>query len=75
MGATNYSECVRAETDASFGTEGEMLEATVEDELRDIAKYCATEFHGSYFEGKGYTTREEMLLLIFTMFDEAIYMP
>lgn len=75
IGATNYSECVRAETDASFGIEGEMLEATIEDELRNIAKYCATEFYGSYFEGKAYTTREEILLFIFTMFDEPVYMP
>lgn len=75
MGATNYSECVRSETDASFGTDGDMIEASTEDELRNMAKYCATEFLGSYFSGKDYTTREEMLMFVFTMFDEGIMLP
>jgi hypothetical protein len=75
LGATNYSECVRMETDASFGVDGEIMEETVEDELRGIAKYCATEYLGSYFSGKNYTTREEMLMFLFTMFDEGVYLP
>lgn len=75
IGATNYSECVRSETDASFGVDGALIEATTEDELRNMAKYCATEFLGSYFTGKDYTTREEMLMFIFTMFDEGIELP
>jgi hypothetical protein len=40
-----------------------------------MAKYCATEFLGSYFSGKEYTTREEMLMFVFTMFDEGIMLP
>jgi hypothetical protein len=75
MGATNYSECVRMETDVSFGIDGELIEGSIEDELRSIAKYCATEYLGSYFEGKDYTTREEMLMFVFTMFEEDIRMP
>ncbi len=75
MGATNYSECVRSETDASFGVDGTLIETTTEDELRNMAKYCATEFLGSYFSGKDYTTREEMLMFLFTMFEEGIRMP
>lgn len=50
MGPTNYSECVRSETDMSFGPDGEIYQDTVEDELRDIAKFCAVEYLGSYFE-------------------------
>jgi hypothetical protein len=75
MGATNYSECIRSETDASFGVDGALIEMTTEDELRNMAKYCATEFLGSYFSGKDYTTREEMLMFLFTMFDEGIELP
>jgi len=75
LGATNYSECVRLETDSSFGQEKKMIEDTAEDELRSIAKYCATEFYGEYFEGKNYTTREEMLMLLFTIFDEDVGIP
>lgn len=75
MGATNYFECVRIETDASFGENGALIEETAEAELKNIAKYCATEFYGSYFEGKSYTTREEVLMLLFTMFDEDVALP
>jgi hypothetical protein len=75
MGATNYTECVRSETDASFGVNGTLIEATTEDELRNMAKYCATEFLGSYFSGKNYTTREEMLMFLFTMFDMGAEVP
>lgn len=74
MWATNYTECVRAETDASFGPHGEYMEKTIEDELRNMAKYCATEYLGTYFEGKDYTTREEMLMFLFTMFDEDMHL-
>jgi hypothetical protein len=74
MGPTNYTECVRSETDAAFGSGGVMIEATTEDELRNMAKYCATEFYGVYFAGKAYTTREEMLMFIFTMFEEGVDM-
>lgn len=70
MGPTNYSECVRSETDMSFGPDGEIYQDTVEDELRDIAKFCAVEYLGSYFEWKDYTTREEILMMIFTLFEE-----
>jgi hypothetical protein len=75
IGATNYIECVRSETEASFGPNGTLIEGTTEDELRNMAKYCATEFYGSYFTGKSYTTREEMLMFIFTMFDEGVELP
>jgi hypothetical protein len=74
IGATNYAECVRSETDASFGPDGALIEETTEDELRNMAKYCATEFLGSYFSGKDYTTREEMLMFVFTMFEDGIPM-
>lgn len=75
LGPTNYHECVRYETTNSFWTEGIMLEETVEDELRNIAKHCAQEFYGVYFNGKDYTTREEMLMMLFTMFDEWVILP
>ena len=75
MGPTNYYECIRMETEVSFGIDGELIEDTVEDELRNIAKYCAIEYLGSYFEGKEYTTREEMLMMFFTLFGENLGMP
>jgi hypothetical protein len=75
LGATNYSECVRMEIDTSFGIGGELIEKNTESELRSIAKYCAIEYRGTYFEGKKYTTREEMLMMLFVMFDEGVYLP
>ena len=75
LGPTNYTECVRSETDASFWQSGSLIEKTAEAELMNIAKYCATEYYGTYFEGKKYTTREEMLMLLFTMFDEGVTLP
>lgn len=63
------------ETDISFGPNGVIIEDSIEDELRSIAKYCALEFYGNYFNGKKYTTREEMLMMLFTMFDEDVFLP
>jgi hypothetical protein len=50
LGPTNYAECVRAETDASFGPTGILLETDTQRELMNMAKYCATEYYGTYFE-------------------------
>jgi hypothetical protein len=43
LGPTNYNECIRSEIDVSFGPGGELYQDTAEDELRDIAKFCAVE--------------------------------
>ena len=67
--STNYEECLRNESFISFGL-GQRIESTDIKELKAIAKICAKEFYGSYFEGKSYTTREEFLMMLFTMFEE-----
>ena len=64
-----YAECITHESYISFGL-GESIEDTDIREYKAIAKACAEEFYGSYFEGKGYTTREEFLMMLFTMFGE-----
>ena len=53
----------------SFGL-GDTIEDKDIKELKSIAKSCAKEYYGSYFDGKSYTTREEFLMLLFTLFDE-----
>lgn len=40
--------------------------------MKAIAKSCAKTFYGKYFYSKKYTTREEFLMSIFTLFDEDI---
>lgn len=72
--ATTYDECVYSEAMASFWVGGGLLTGNSYDELRDIAKFCATEYYGSYFTGKDYTTREEMLMMLFSLFGEEVYM-
>ena len=70
--AENYDECVEKEVGYNFrGTQN----ANVFDTLRGIAKHCAQEFYGPYFDGKKYTTREEMLLAIFALFEEWVSLP
>jgi len=49
---TNYIECVQSEMNNSFGENGSMIENTPAAELKNLAKYCATEFYGEYFSGK-----------------------
>ncbi len=68
--AYSYEECVKFEVQSSFWNNPSPLSSDVFDELKWIAKYCAQEFYGPYFEGKTYTTREEMLMMFFTLFDE-----
>lgn len=68
--STNYEECLRNESFISFGL-GQRIENSDVKELKAIAKICAKEFYGSYFEGKSYTTREEFLMMLFTMFEES----
>lgn len=67
--STSYEECLRNESFISFGL-GQSIENSDVRELKAIAKICAKEFYGSYFEGKSYTTREEFLMMLFTMFEE-----
>ncbi len=69
---TTYDECVQSEMNASFGTNGSMIEVTATAELKNLAKYCATEFYGSYFTGKDYTTREEMTMFLLTALGEGV---
>jgi len=71
----SYESCVKIEFEVSFWPEWELIEETVEDELRSIAKFCAIEHYGEYFEWKEYTTREEMLMLLMTVFEEAVDIP
>lgn len=68
---TSYTECVQSESYYSFGL-GDRVEKNDIDELRLIAKSCAQEFYGPYFEGKAYTTREEFLMMMFAMFEEPV---
>ena len=69
--ATTYSECLENESYLSYGL-GERLEKTDILELKAIAKICAQQFYGTYFDGKPYTTREEYLMMLMTMFGEDI---
>lgn len=69
---TTYDECVQSEMNASFGPNGSMIEPTATAELKNLAKYCATEFYGEYFTGKDYTTREEMTMFLLTALGEKV---
>jgi hypothetical protein len=71
---TTYAECLSSEIYLSYGL-GERIEATDIRELRSIAKACAKKFYGKYFDGKSYTTREEYLMMLLTMFGENISLP
>ncbi len=68
---TTYSECIQNESYLSYGL-GERIESTDIKELKAIAKACAKKFYGSYFNGKSYTTREEYLMMLLTMFGEDV---
>lgn len=68
---TTYAECIQHQAYLSFGL-GERVSDSDMEELKLIAKSCASEFYGSYFSGKEYTTREEFLMMMFTMFSEPI---
>jgi uncharacterized protein (TIGR02145 family) len=69
--ATTYSECLVNESYLSYGL-GERLEKTDILELKAIAKTCAQQFYGTYFDGKPYTTREEYIMMLMTMFGEDV---
>ena len=69
--ATNYSECLTNEFYLSFGL-GERIESSDILELKAIAKSCAQQFYGTYFDGKSYTTREEYLMMLLTVFGEDV---
>ena len=69
--ATTYSECLQNESYLSYGL-GERLEKTDILELKVIAKTCAQQFYGTYFDGKPYTTREEYIMMLMTMFGEDV---
>ena len=68
---TTYAECITHEAYLSYGL-GDLIESTDIKELKAIAKACAKEYYGSYFKGKTYTTREEFLMMLFTMFEEPV---
>lgn len=40
--------------------------------LAKLAKHCAVSHYGNYFQGKKYTTREEYLMTLFSLFDENV---
>ncbi len=69
--ATTYRECLQNESYLSYGL-GERLEKTDILELKAIAKTCAQQFYGTYFDAKTYTTREEYIMMLMTMFGENI---
>lgn len=69
--ATTYSSCVESESYLSYGL-GERIESNDIKELKSIAKACAQEFYGKYFDGRDYTTREEYLMMLFTLFGEDV---
>ena len=69
--ATTYRECLQNESYLSYGL-GERIEKTDILELKVIAKTCAQQFYGTYFDGKTYTTREEYLMMLMTMFGEDV---
>lgn len=68
---TTYNECIQHQAYLSFGL-GERVKDTDIEELKIIAKSCAQEFYGPYFEWKSYTTREEFLMMMFAMFEEPV---
>ena len=55
----------------SYGLGDRVKENDIE-EFKAIAKVCSQTFYGSYFNKKAYTTREEFLMMMFTLFDENI---
>lgn len=69
--ATNYSECLQNESYLSYGL-GERIEKTDIREFKAIAKTCAQQFYGTYFDGTLHTTREEYIMMLMTMFGEDI---
>ena len=69
--ATTYSECLTNESYLSYGL-GERIEKTDILELKVIAKTCAQQFYGTYFDGKPHTTREEYIMMLMTMFSEDV---
>jgi hypothetical protein len=69
--ATTYDECIQNESYFSYGL-GERIEKTDILELKAIAKICAQQFYGTYFDAKTYTTREEYIMMLMTMFGEDI---
>ncbi len=68
---TTYAECLSHEAYLSYGL-GDLVESTDIKEFKSIAKACAKEYYGSYFNGKSYTTREEFLMMLFTIFEEPV---
>ena len=69
--ATTYSECLKNESYISYGL-GERIEKTDILELKAIATTCAQQFYGTYFDAKIYTTREEYIMMLLTMFGEDV---
>ncbi len=69
--STSYKECVTNESYLSYGLGDRVKENDIE-EFKAIAKVCSQTFYGSYFNKKAYTTREEFLMMMFTLFDENI---
>lgn len=67
--STTYKECVINESYLSFGL-GDRINTNDIDEFKAIAKVCSKTFYGAYFDAKAYTTREEFLMMMFTLFGE-----
>ena len=69
--SNTYKECVVNESYLSFGL-GDHINASDIDEFKAIAKVCSKTFYGTYFDTKAYTTREEFLMMMFTLFGENV---
>ena len=65
-----YYACVESEFTQSFGSANDPVFSDDVTEMKAIAKHCVQDAYGEYFYGKGYTTREEFLLMISTLFGE-----
>lgn len=72
--AASYNECIVKEVSYNFRG-AQTRNISVFDTLRGIAKHCAQEFYGPYFDGKKYTTREEMIMALFALFEEWVSLP
>lgn len=66
---SSYSECITRKSYLSFGL-GKRIESSDIAEFNSIAKICADTFYRDYFPESSTTTREEFLIMMFTLFGE-----
>ncbi len=65
--STTYKDCIINESYSFYGPHKRIKDNNIK-ALKTMAKTCARKFYGSYFEGKPFTTREEYLMMLLTMF-------